>query len=114
MRKIEDEPPPVPGELRQATVAVAAGGWRRPGVRCQGGWAATRIISPSQAATLIAMARHLFPHDALGDQYYAAAIEALDEQAAADPSSRPSWSKGSPSSTRPWASRSSSCRPAIS
>ena len=31
------------------------------------------------------MARHLFPHDALGDQYYAAAIEALDEKAAADP-----------------------------
>jgi hypothetical protein len=47
--------------------------------------AATRIISPSQAATLVVMARHLFPHDALGDQYYAAAIEALDEQAAADP-----------------------------
>jgi hypothetical protein len=48
-------------------------------------WAATRIISPSQAATLTAMARHLFPHDELGDQYYAAAVESLDEQAAADP-----------------------------
>ena len=47
-------------------------------------WAATRIISPSQAATLVVMARHLFPHDALGDQYYAAAVEALDEKAAAD------------------------------
>ena len=31
------------------------------------------------------MARHLFPHDALGDQYYAVAVEALDEQAAEDP-----------------------------
>jgi hypothetical protein len=48
-------------------------------------WAATRIISAGQAATLVAMARHLFPHDALGDQYYAAAVTALDEQAADDP-----------------------------
>jgi hypothetical protein len=48
-------------------------------------WAATRIISPSQSATLTAMARHLFPHDQLGDQYYAAAVTALDEQAAGDP-----------------------------
>ncbi len=48
-------------------------------------WAATRIISPGQAASLTVMARHLFPHDSLGDQYYAAAIEALDEKAAADP-----------------------------
>jgi hypothetical protein len=48
-------------------------------------WAATRIISPGQAASLTVMARHLFPHDALCDQYYAAAIEALDEKAAGDP-----------------------------
>jgi hypothetical protein len=48
-------------------------------------WAATRIISPSQAATLVVMARHLFPHDALGDQYYVAAVAALDEKAADDP-----------------------------
>jgi hypothetical protein len=48
-------------------------------------WATTRIVSPAQAATLVVMARHLFPHDALGDQYYAAAVEALDEKAAGDP-----------------------------
>lgn len=48
-------------------------------------WAATRIISTSQAAALTGMARQLFPHDELGDQYYAAAVEALDEQAADDP-----------------------------
>jgi hypothetical protein len=48
-------------------------------------WAATRIISPGQAATLAVMARHLFPHDGLGDQYYAAAVETLDEKAAGDP-----------------------------
>ena len=69
-----------------ATVAVAAGGLgAAPVFHAKAVWAATRIISPGQAATLVAMARHLFPHDALGDQYYAAAVGALDEQAAADP-----------------------------
>ena len=31
------------------------------------------------------MARQIFPYDELGDQYYAAAIEALDTMAAEDP-----------------------------
>jgi hypothetical protein len=69
-----------------ATVAVATGGLGvAPGFDARTVWAATRIISPSQAATLVIMARHLFPHDALGDQYYAAAVQTLDEQAATDP-----------------------------
>jgi len=69
-----------------ATVAVAAGGLgATPLFDARAVWAATRIISPSQAATLVVMARHLFPHDALGDQYYAAAVAALDEEAAEDP-----------------------------
>jgi hypothetical protein len=69
-----------------ATVAVAAAGLgAAPMFDARVVWAATRIISPSQAATLVVMARHLFPHDALGDQYYAAAIQTLDQQAAADP-----------------------------
>ena len=69
-----------------ATVAVAAGGLgAAPVFDARSVWAATRMISASQGASLIAMARHLFPHDALGDQYYAAAIDALDEQAAQDP-----------------------------
>ena len=81
-----DESQAIPAEHPLATVAVAAGGLgAAPVFDARAAWAATRIISPSQAATLVAMARHLFPHDRLGDQYYAAAIEALDEQAAADP-----------------------------
>ena len=68
-----------------ATVAGAAGGLGARLFDARSAWAATRIISTSQAATLTAMARHLFPHDRLGDQYYAAAVEALDEQAAEDP-----------------------------
>jgi hypothetical protein len=66
-----------------AALAAAAGGAAT--IAPSGVRAATRIISASQAATLGAMARHLFPHDRLGDQYYAAAVEALDEQAAEDP-----------------------------
>ena len=69
-----------------ATVAVAAGGLgAAPVLDARAVWAATRIISPSQAAALVVMARHLFPHDALGDGYYAGAVAALDEQAAEDP-----------------------------
>jgi hypothetical protein len=49
-------------------------------------WAmATTVLDDREARTLLAMARHLFPHDELGDRYYAAAVEALDAQAAADP-----------------------------
>jgi hypothetical protein len=36
------------------------------------------------AETLMVMARQLFPHDRLGDQYYAAVVEAVDKQAAGD------------------------------
>jgi hypothetical protein len=66
-----------------AAAVAAAGGVAVAMPRAAG--AATRIISPSQAATLVVMARHLFPHDALGDQYYVAAVAALDEKAAEDP-----------------------------
>jgi hypothetical protein len=65
-----------------AAAMAAAGGAVM--VAPHGAWAATRIISASQAASLVVMARHLFPHDALGDQYYATAVEVLDEKAADD------------------------------
>jgi hypothetical protein len=68
-----------------AAAALAAAGGGAATLAPSRVLAATRIISPSQAATLVAMARHLFPHDQLGAQYYVAAVEALDEQAAADP-----------------------------
>jgi hypothetical protein len=45
---------------------------------------ATSVLDASQARKLLVMARHLFPHDSLGDQYYAVVVEALDAQAAAD------------------------------
>lgn len=67
-----------------AALATTAGG--AIAIRPEAAFAAaTRIISASQAATLLAMARHLFPHDELGDRYYTAAVEALDAKAAEDP-----------------------------
>ena len=49
-------------------------------------WAmTTAALDERQAKALLMMARHLFPHDELGDRYYAAAVEALNAQAAADP-----------------------------
>ena len=48
-------------------------------------WAlSTSSLDPHAAETLMAMARQLFPHDRLGDQYYAAVIEAIDKLATND------------------------------
>src|SRR6516162_9271272 len=48
-------------------------------------WAlSTKTIDAHAAQTLLVMARQLFPHDRLGDQYYAAVVEAVDKQAASD------------------------------
>ena len=47
-------------------------------------WAlSTTAIDAQAAQTLLVMARQLFPHR-LGDQYYAAVVEAVDKQAASD------------------------------
>ena len=48
-------------------------------------WAlSTSALDAHAAETLMVMARQLFPHDRLGDQYYAAVVDALDKQAAGD------------------------------
>jgi len=48
-------------------------------------WAlSTTTLDPHTAETLMVMARELFPHDRLGDQYYAAVVDAVDKQAAGD------------------------------
>lgn len=52
-------------------------------------WAlSTTAIDAHTAQTLLVVARQLFPHDRLGDQYYAAVVEAVDKQAASDPALR--------------------------
>ena len=48
-------------------------------------WAlSTTALDAHTAQTLLVMARQLFPHDRLGDQYYATVVEAVDKQAASD------------------------------
>jgi hypothetical protein len=52
-------------------------------------WAlSTTAIDAHTAETLLVVARQLFPHDRLGDQYYASVVDALDKQAASDPAAR--------------------------
>src|ERR1700724_1171557 len=52
-------------------------------------WALSPTALDSHTAqTLVVMARQLFPHDRLGDQYYATVVDALDKQAAGDPALR--------------------------
>lgn len=52
-------------------------------------WAlSTTAIDAHTAQSLLVMSRSLFPHDRLGDQYYATVVDALDKQAAGDPALR--------------------------
>ena len=66
-----------------AGVAAVAGGAMIVGPNSA--WAlSTSTLDVHQAETLLVMARHLFPHDMLGNQYYAKVVDALDQQAAGD------------------------------
>lgn len=52
-----------------------------------GAWAMTvSTLDEHTARSLLAMARTLYPHDFLSDQYYAVVVEGLDGGAAGDPS----------------------------
>lgn len=49
-------------------------------------WAMTLDrLDEHTARTLLQMCRSLYPHDAIGDMYYAVVVEALDGEAAGDP-----------------------------
>jgi hypothetical protein len=55
-------------------------------VAADGAWAmSVEAISGEQAKILLRAIRVMYPHDALGDQYCAGVVEALDQDAAADP-----------------------------
>ena len=52
-------------------------------------WAAMpRAVKPEVFATLVQMARDIYPHDRVADSYYAKAVEVLDEAAKADDAAR--------------------------
>jgi len=44
-----------------------------------------KALDPHAMATLIQMARDIYPHDRFGDELYAAAVKGHDEKAATDP-----------------------------
>ncbi len=51
----------------------------------KGAWALTlETLDRHTAETLVAVSRQMYPHDAIGDVYYARVIEALDQKAAGD------------------------------
>lgn len=67
------------GSATFALATVAPGGLI---VGKYGAWAATaEAIKPESFATLVQMCRDVYPHDRLGDKYYAAAVSALDAEA---------------------------------
>jgi len=50
-----------------------------------GAWALeVEALDQHQGATLLKVARHVFPHDTLADVYYAGVVQSLDGKAAAD------------------------------
>jgi hypothetical protein len=62
---------------------VAAGGTIIFGPDCA--WAlSTTSLDGHTAQSLLVMARQLFPHDRVAEQYYAAVVEAVDKDAAGD------------------------------
>lgn len=66
-----------------ATVAVLSGATTI--LATNRAWAMTlSTLGANEAEALLRMTRHLYPHDTLGDIYYAAVVEALDEKAKAD------------------------------
>ena len=69
------------------TVGVAATGAGAILTNTKESWAiSTEVLSGDTALSLLIMARHLYPHDFLGDQYYAEVVVNLDEQAKSDSS----------------------------
>jgi hypothetical protein len=52
-------------------------------------WAvAATTLDPHTTQTLLVMTRDLFPHQRLGEQYYAVVVDMLDKQAAGDPTTK--------------------------
>jgi hypothetical protein len=56
--------------------------WIGPGVALA---ASLTTLDEAQAKAMLAMARQLFPHDSLGDEYYWVVVESIDKDMAASP-----------------------------
>ena len=65
-----------------AGVVIAAVGGTTLLMASDGAWAMSlETLSAADATTLLKALRVIYPHDSLGDQYYAAVVAALDEDA---------------------------------
>ncbi len=66
--------------LTYVSIATAGlGGLLRAG---EAHGASLKSLSEDQAGSMLAMARRLFPHDELGDQYYGVAVNGIDAEMA--------------------------------
>src|SRR5438552_1042245 len=72
------------GALATAGAAVATSGVTAVAYAA-GEAAKSAVLSDSDRATLIKMARQIYPHDRLDDTYYAKVVDELDADAAKDP-----------------------------
>ncbi len=64
-----------------ASLLVGAGFITAP----NGAWAAeTAVLKPETMATLVQMARDIYPHDQVGDEYYVAAVKGYDTEDTAE------------------------------
>lgn len=64
-----------------ATVLVGTGFIAAPNAA----WAAeTNVLAPETMATLVQMARDIYPHDQVGDEYYVVAVKGYDTEEAAE------------------------------
>jgi hypothetical protein len=72
------------GQAAAGAAIVAAIGGTTLLMAPDGAWAMTlETLSGADGATLLKALRVIYPHDSLGDQYYAAVVEALDQDAKA-------------------------------
>lgn len=70
------------GRAAAGVAVVAASGGTTMLMASDGAWAMTlEALSGQDGATLLKALRVIYPHDSLGDQYYAAVVEALDQDA---------------------------------
>ncbi|MFL2682702.1 MAG: twin-arginine translocation signal domain-containing protein [Alphaproteobacteria bacterium] len=70
-----------------ATAGVVVSGAGAILANTEEAWAlSTEVLSGDTALSILIMARTLYPHDFLGDQYYAEVVANLDEQAKSDSS----------------------------
>jgi len=75
--------------LRGTAAALPAAAVAGLAMSPQSAWAEdAKALPPHVMATLLVVARDIYPHDRIGDSFYVAAIQPWDDKAAADPAFR--------------------------